>query len=59
MCIFIADEFSDDEGEFTVTLGGRKVPYNDITADMVASMTEFEREEYIRVGREMHEFYDS
>ena len=52
------DEMSDDDNEFMVTIGSKKVPFNDITPGMVAGMTEAEKEEYIKVGREMHEYYE-
>ena len=52
---FISD---DDDDEFTVTFAGRKVPFVEITNEMVARMTEAEKEEYIKVGREMHEYYE-
>ena len=53
------DEVEEEEdGEFYVTIKGVATPYNDVTPKMVAAMTQEEKDEYIRVGREMHEYFD-
>jgi len=52
---------SDDDGDEgpLVSVGNLTVPYNNITSDMVAAMTPLEKEEYIRIGKELYEnMYD-
>ncbi|XP_071114345.1 general transcription factor IIE subunit 1-like [Haliotis cracherodii] len=47
---------SDDEEESVpmVTIGIRKVPYQEVTPDMVEQMTPAEKDEYIRIGQELY-----
>ena len=47
---------SEEEEEEVVmaTVGGVKVPLNDVTEEMVARMSLDERAEYIRLGQEMY-----
>ena len=53
------DSDDEDDGETMVTMGGRQIPYHDVTPEMVEQMTAFEKEEYIRVGQEMYQqMYD-
>lgn len=55
---FISDEDDYDDEEYVVTLAGRKVPFLQITNEMVEKMTEAEKNEYIKVGQQMHEYYE-
>lgn len=50
---------SDDEDDTApmVTIGDRRLPYHEVTDEMVAMMTPAEKEEYIRIGQEMYENY--
>ena len=56
--LFLAvEEMESEEEEEEVvmaTVGGAKVPLNDVTEDMVARMSLDERAEYIRLGQEMY-----
>lgn len=45
----------EDEAVPIVTIGDKRVPYHDVTEDMVALMTPLEKEEYIRIGQEIYE----
>ncbi|XP_070190662.1 general transcription factor IIE subunit 1-like isoform X2 [Littorina saxatilis] len=47
----------DEDAAPTITIGDRRLPYHDVTEDMVATMTPAEKEEYIRIGQEMYENY--
>ncbi|KAK7477625.1 hypothetical protein BaRGS_00031103 [Batillaria attramentaria] len=52
------EEMESDEEEDavpTVTIGGKRVPFHDVSDDMVSQMTPTEKEEYIRVGQELYE----
>ena len=48
---------SEEEEEEVVmaTVGGAKVPLNDVTEEMVERMSLDERAEYIRLGQEMYQ----
>lgn len=48
---------SDDEEDTIpmVTIGEKRVPFQDVTDEMVARMTPSEKEEYIRIGQELYE----
>lgn len=49
-------ESEDDEDAVPmVTVGDRRMPFHDVTDDMVAQMTSTEKEEYIRIGQELYE----
>ena len=45
----------EEEEEPMVTIGNQKVPYNEVTEEMVALMTPAERDAYIQLGQEMYE----
>ena len=55
---------SDDEEDETndiamVVIGNLRIPYNDVTEDMVGKMTPSERDAYIQLGQEIYEdMYD-
>ena len=49
------DDDDDDEEEAMVSIGGTKVPYHEVTEDMVAKMTPAEKEQYIKIGQEMYQ----
>ena len=49
------DDDDDDEEEAIVSIGGTKVPYHEVTEDMVAKMTPSEKEQYIKIGQEMYQ----
>lgn len=56
-CFPVVEEMdSDDEEESVpmVTIGIRKVPYQEVTPDMVEQMTPAEKDEYIRIGQELY-----
>ncbi len=49
---------SDEEEEEAVpmvTVEGTKVPYHEVTDDMVARMSQAEKEVYIQLGQEMYQ----
>ncbi|CAL1539702.1 unnamed protein product [Lymnaea stagnalis] len=49
----------DDEAGPMVFIGANPVPYNNVTPEMVATMTPLEKEEYIRIGQQLYEnMYD-
>ena len=48
------DEDDDDDGPM-VSIGGARVPIQEVTDEMVAKMTPQEKEEYIRIGQEMYQ----
>ena len=49
----------DDDTSPMVTIGHMKVPYNEVTEDMVDRMTPAEKDAYIQLGQEMYEnMYD-
>ncbi len=48
-------EDEDDEEEVAmVTVGTERVPYHEVTDDMVARMTPAQKDAYIRIGKEMY-----
>ena len=49
------DDDDDDDEEAIVSIGGTKVPYHEVTEDMVAKMTPAEKEQYIKIGQEMYQ----
>ena len=49
------DDDDDDDEEAIVSIGGTKVPYHEVTEDMVAKMTPAEKELYIKIGQEMYQ----
>lgn len=50
----MGSEEEEDSGPL-VTVGGLRVPYNDITPGQVAEMTPLEKEEYIRTGQQLYD----
>ena len=49
-------ESDDEEGTVPmVTVAGNKVPYHEVTEEMVARMSPTEKEHYIKVGQEMYQ----
>ena len=51
---------SDDEDEHpVVSIGDQRVPYHEVTQEMVQQMTAAEKDAYIKMGQEMYEdMYD-
>ncbi|KAL8562473.1 hypothetical protein ACOMHN_008617 [Nucella lapillus] len=47
----------DDDSGPMIIIGNKRVSYHDVTNEMVATMTAVEKEEYIRIGKEMYENY--
>ncbi|VDP92051.1 unnamed protein product [Echinostoma caproni] len=43
-----------DKQEFLVCLGGRMIPYAEITGPMIKRMTPQERADYVRVGKQLY-----
>lgn len=61
----VVDEYmneSDDDEQATnwmVEIGGNRIPFQDISEEMLQTMTPAEKEEYIRIGQEMYQdMYD-
>lgn len=61
----VVDEYmneSDDDKQATnwmVEIGGSRIPFQDISEEMLQTMTPAEKEEYIRIGQEMYQdMYD-
>ncbi|XP_059162243.1 general transcription factor IIE subunit 1-like [Physella acuta] len=53
------DSDEDEDAGPLVTIGLDRVPYNNVTSEMVAAMTPLEKEEYIRIGQQLYEnMYD-
>ena len=52
------DDDEEDAGDYYVRINGTQIHYNSITPEMVGMMSQEEMEEYVRVGREMHEMFD-
>lgn len=51
----VADiESEDEEEDVMVTVAGTKIPYSDVTDDIVARMSLDEKAEYIKLGQEMY-----
>ncbi len=49
------DESGEDEDEeATVTIGGTRVPFLEVTQEMIARMTPSEKDHYIKIGQEMY-----
>ena len=48
----------DDDDVATVYVAGEQVAYADVTPAMVQRMTLAEKDEYVRVGKEMYHMYD-
>ena len=44
----------DEEEEFMVTVAGSKIPYSDVTDEIVAQMSLLEKDEYIKLGQKMY-----
>ena len=50
---------SDDDDDDMVMIGGERVPYHEVTDEMVQRMTPQEKEVYIQTGQEMYQdMYD-
>ena len=47
----------DEDAEAMVTIGNQKIPYHDVTDEMVQRMTPAEKEAYIKIGQEMYQNY--
>ncbi|THD25294.1 General transcription factor IIE subunit [Fasciola hepatica] len=45
---------SNDKPQLLVCLGGRMIPYAEITGSMIKTMTPQERAEYVRVGKQLY-----
>ena len=67
ICVFTAADAAtvemeseeEEETEVTVTVGGKQVPYDEVTEEMVEGMNPQEKDEYIRVGQAMYQdMYD-
>lgn len=53
------DSDDDDDAGPMVYIGNTPVPYNNVTPEMVSTMTPLEKEEYIRIGQQLYEnMYD-
>jgi hypothetical protein len=51
----VADiESEDEEEDVMVTVAGTKIPYSDVTDEIVARMSLDEKAEYIKLGQEMY-----
>ncbi|XP_038078317.1 general transcription factor IIE subunit 1-like [Patiria miniata] len=48
------DEDDEEEEDVVVSVGGRMVPFQDITDELVAQMTPTEKEAYIKMGQEAY-----
>ena len=52
-------EMSEEEEDPVLTIGNRKVLYQDITEDMITEMTPKEKDSYIEMGQELYkDMYD-
>ncbi len=52
-------ESEDDEEMIPmVTIGSEQVPLDKVTEEMVARMTPAEKDEYIRLGQAVYNYYD-
>ena len=49
----------DDDDDPLVMVGGQQLPYSQISKEIVAKMTQQERDEWVRIGQEMYsDMYD-
>ena len=51
----VIEEMESEEEEPMVTIGNTKVPYHEVTDEMVNRMTAAEKAAYIQLGQEIYE----
>ena len=55
LAVEVMESEEEEEEVVMATVGGVKVPLNDVTEDMVSRMSLEEKAEYIRLGQEMYQ----
>ena len=49
------DEAASDADEMMVSVGADCVPFSEVTPDMVATMTDSQKHEYIHIGQQLYD----